>query len=183
MPSEPDDSSERDARLMAGIRGSLENSVSRLREAGARDEALGAFVAPRRLVIFTKKAAMVPLGRVWRLGVFLLDHEARLFAVGSSTRAVEPGYPGYQSISAEDRRDFRAAAFRGSFAEGETVNFNATEIALDPAALRASSDPLFIRDNRALVRWMPSAPDEAARELDAYLSERVGLLLESPGAS
>ena len=162
------------------IRKSLETTVERLREAGARDEALAIFVPRRRVLLFTRSASFIPLGRVWRLGVFLLDPEGRLFHTGSTTRAVAPGYPGYQSHSAEERRGYRTAAYRGPFAAGETVNFGATLIDLDPDALRDSPGPLFIAGDRALVRWNPSATAETAIEFHAYLEERVGLLLEPP---
>jgi hypothetical protein len=129
--------------------------------------------------LFTKKAAMLPIGRVWRLGVLLLDADAQLYVTGSTTRALEPGRPAYQSLSAEQRREYRAAAFRGRFARGETVNFDAVPLVLDPAELRLSTGVLFVRDNRALVRWSVSAPD-ASVDLEAYLSDRVGLLLDPP---
>lgn len=169
-----------DAAISDGIRQSLETTVERLREADARDEALASFVPRRRVLLFTKGASFIPLDRVWRLGVFLLDREGRLFATGSTTRAVAPGYPGFQSHSAEERRGYRAAAFTGPFVPGETVNFGATLVDLDTDALRHSAGPLFIADGRALVRWNTQATAETAIDFHAYLNERVGLLLEPP---
>lgn len=165
---------------MAGIREALDDAVDRLATAGARDEALAMFVPSRQVLLFTRKARMVPLGRVWRLGVFLLARDGTLHATGSITRAVAPGYPGYQSVSAESRREHRAAAFRGPFQAGEPVNFDASVIELDVASLRSSADPLFLRDDTPLVRWSPTAGDEAAVPFDAYLEDRVSLLLNPP---
>jgi hypothetical protein len=169
-----------DERITAALRAHLAAAVSQLEAAGARDEALARYEPSRKVLLFTKKPAMVPLGRVWRLGVFLLDSNGILYATGSTTRAVAPGYPGYQSLSAENRREHRAAAFRGPFARGETVNFDAAPLDLDAAALRSSRGPLFVRDDTPVVRWSPSAGDAAAVPFDAYLGERVSLLVDPP---
>jgi hypothetical protein len=130
--------------------------------------------------LFTKEASFIPIGRVWRLGVFLLDSEATLYEAGSTTRAVAPGYPGYQSSSAEERRGYRAAAFKGPFAPGETVNFGAKLVDLDVEALRVSRGALFLEDGRPLVRWNASATADTAMDFPAYLDERVSLLSEPP---
>lgn len=172
-----------EAAISDGIRRSLDDAVRRLGEADARDEALAIFVPRRRVLLFRKEASFIPLERVWRLGVFLLDREGTLFQTGSTTRAVAPGYPGYQSHSAEERRGYRAAAFRGPFHPGETVNFAATLIDLDPDALRDSPGPLFISDGTALVRWNPSATAGTAMTFDTYLDERVSLLANPPSGA
>jgi hypothetical protein len=169
-----------DAAISEGIRQAIDAAVGRLRNADAHDEALASFVPRRRVLLFTKEASFIPLDRVWRLGVFLLDHEGVLFQTGSTTRAVAPGYPGFQSRSAEERRGYRAAAFKGPFGPGETVNFGAKPVDLDLDSLRDSPGPLFVADGRALVRWNPSASAATAMDFHAYLSERVGLLLEPP---
>jgi hypothetical protein len=169
-----------DERISAGIRAVLDRAVRRLSEAGARDEALAMFVEPRRVLLFTKDATMVPIGRVWRLGVLLLDRSGGLYATGSITRAVEPGRAAYQSLSAESRREYRAAAFRGPFDRGETVNFDAPAIPLTSAELRSSTGPLFLRGDQPMVRWNTSPGDDAAVELDAYLADRVELLIDPP---
>ena len=166
-----------------GIRFLIVNARNRLADASAPDEALATFVPEHRGRLFMKKAAMLPLGRVWRLGVLLLDADAQLYQTGLTTRALEPGRPAYQSVSAEQRREYRAAAYRGKFARGETVNFDATPIVLDPAALGSSTDALFVRGDRAFVRWSSTAPDDAAVDLEAYLNDRVGLVLEPPAGA
>ncbi len=168
---------ELDAAL-AEIERALAAAVARLSGAPAATETLARFEPPRRrALLFTREAKMVPLGRVWRLGVFLLGPDGALYATGHTTRAVDPRHPGYQSVSAEERRGFRAAAFRGPFERGATVNFDAEPIALDPDSLRASTGPLVLRSGQPLVRWSASAPDTALRPFAAYLNERVELLL------
>jgi hypothetical protein len=169
-----------EAAILEGIRSRLDAAVERLRATDARDEALAIFVPRRRVLFFMKDASFIPLGRVWRLGVFLLDRDATLFEAGTTTRAVAPGYPGYQSSSAEERRGYRAAAYKGPFAPGETVNFGAKVVDLDPEALRASRGPLFLEEGRPLVRWNSSATADTAMDFHAYLDERVTLLSHPP---
>lgn len=170
-----------DDQVVGDIRDLIADAAGRLAAATAHDEALAEFVPPKRVLLFTKDAAMKPLGRVWRLGVFLLGHDGTLYRVGLTTRAVEPGYPGYQSVSAENRRGYRAAAFKGKFARGETVNFDAEPIELDAEILRTTDGPLVLRDNAPLVRWNPAA--DTAVPLAGYLNERVALLLDPPAGA
>jgi hypothetical protein len=82
------------------------------------------------------------------------------------------------AVSTEERREIRAAAFRGPFPPGSTIDYDAPVI--DLAALRDAPGPLFLRDDRVLVRWSLSAPDDAARDLAPYVAERVDLLLHPP---
>lgn len=161
----------------------IDDATQHLRAADVRTEVLAEFVPRRRvLLLFPKAASFTPVDRVWRLGVFLLNRDGTLFAVGSTTRAVPPGYPGFQSISAEERRGYRAAAFAGPFDEGETINFGAQAIELTADALRGGSGPLFISQGRPLVRWNPSATADTAPEFGAYLVERADLLSQAFGA-
>jgi hypothetical protein len=164
-----------DEQVVVGVQAALKKAAAQLAAAGARDEARATFVPPRKLLLVTKKARMVPVARVWRLGVFLLDRDGTLYATGELTRAVEQGRSNKQSLSAERRREYRAAASRSSFTPGETVNFDAPVIALEPDALRSSSGPLFIHDGRAWVRWNAATP---AVDFDAYVADRVSLLVD-----
>lgn len=172
-----------DEAISSGIPQALRAAVERLSEADARDEALAEFVPRRRVLLVAREASFIPLGRVWRLGVFLLDRQGRMLETGSTTRAVAPGYPGYQSRSTEERRGYRAAAHRGSFLPGETVNFGATPLNLDPSALRDGCGPLFIADGRLLVRWNPSVTASTAIDFPGYLNERVDLLIHPPAGA
>jgi hypothetical protein len=173
-----------DEQIAADIRALIARAADELARADARDEALARFVPARRTFVIMRRPVMVPLGRVWRLGVFLLGvvragEQTTLYATGSTTRAIEPGRPGYQSQSAEIRRAYRAAAFAGPFDRGETVNFDARVIDLHAERLRASSGPLVIQGERPMVRWT-TAMDEATISLDEYLKDRVALLTHPP---
>jgi hypothetical protein len=161
--------------MIAGIRESLARAVQRLEEAGVADEALATFTTPKRVLFVQRAPVMLPVGRVWPLGVLLLGRDGSLHATGKITRAVPPGYPGYQSPGIEVRRGYRAAAHAGRFAEGDTVNFDTTEIAID--AVDAASSPLFVDGGMARVRWNSTNPTQS-RPLDAYLADRVGLLVD-----
>ncbi|MEL4318178.1 hypothetical protein WJX64_04105 [Leifsonia sp. YIM 134122] len=174
---------ENDDAVMSGIRTLLTDAASRLALAGARDEALGEYVPARRKLLVTRRAVMVPRGRVWRLGVLLIDPDGAVYREGLTTRAVPPGRTQYQSESAEVRRAYRDAAFRGRFSEGETVNFDATPIVLDAAELRASTGVLFVRGDEPLVRWSATAGDDAAIPLERYLRDRVDLLVNPPAGA
>ncbi|HEV7184469.1 MAG TPA: hypothetical protein VGN33_08220 [Leifsonia sp.] len=167
-----------DRQAIAGIRAALADAVGRLDAADARDEALATFIPRHRRMLITHEAVLRPVGRVWRLGVLLLGRDGALYATGSITRATEPGRPAYQSLSAEDRRAYRAAAIRGHFAAGETVNYDAVPIELDAPSLRASAGPLLLRGGHALVKWSPTAAGTV--DFATYLADRVGLLTDPP---
>jgi hypothetical protein len=167
-----------DDAAVARIRSLAVDAVERLSAAGARDEALALFVPRHRRMLITREASLQPSGRAWRLGALLLGRNGYLYATGSITRAVEPGRPAYQSQSAEQRRAYRAAAMRGHFEPGETVNYDYEPITLDAASLRSAEGPLVLREGAVLVRWSASADD--AVDFERYLSERVGLLTDPP---
>jgi hypothetical protein len=165
---------------VGAVRDLLWGLARTLEAKGARDEALAEFVPAHRVLGIPRQAALKPVGRVWRLGVLLLDREGLPRATGGITRAVPPGHPGHVAVSAEQRREVRAAAFRGRFPPGETVNYDTQPIELTAASLTTTTGPLFLADGKALVRWSVSAPDEAAAGLEPYLRERVDLLLHPP---
>jgi len=172
-----------DARILADIRMLLAQAVERLTSSGARDEALAEYVPERRTLLVTRKPMLRPLGRVWRLGVFLLGADGTLYETGSATRALEPGRPAYQSQSAERRREYRAAATRGRFPQGETVNFDARPVKLEADALRSSTGRLFLEGDRPRVRWSAAAGDADAVDLAGYLADRVELLADPPAGA
>lgn len=182
MDAESDDA-HNDARIAAALRDILDQTVNRLEAAHAPDQVLATYIPPRRGLLMMKKAIMEPLGRAWRLGVFLLKLDGTLYATGSITNASEPGHPNFQSLSGEDRRAVRAAAARGPFTVGETINYDAPMIRPDVSSLRSSSGPLFIRGDHVMVRWSPSLGDGSAVEFVTYLAERVDLLMHPPEGS
>jgi len=168
-----------DERAIGEVRAALGEAVDALTRASAADEALARYEPPTRRMLVTRKSRMVPLGRVWRLGVVLLDADGRLYATGSTTRAVDPKWPQHVAVSAEERRDRRGAAFRGPFAPGETVDFDAEPIELTPAGLTAGSSPVFLDGGRVLVRWAPGDPG-LTRGFVGYLREHVALAVDPP---
>ena len=107
-----EDEALRDARAL------LAAAADRLREGRAPDEALAEFEPARRRLGVMRKPRMRPLGRVWRLGVLLLEPGGGVRATGGITRAVPPGHVRYAAVSIEARREVRAAAHRGPFPEG-----------------------------------------------------------------
>ena len=173
-----DDGTDEDA--IGRIRASVQDAVRALSATGARHEALAEYEGARRRLLIPREPVLRRVGAVWRLGVFLLDESGTLRATGTLVRATPPGRAQYQSQSAEDRRSLRAAAQRGRFHDGETVNFDAPLIPLDATALRDASGPLLLRDGRALVRWSAAASDADARDFEGYLAERVDLLAHPP---
>jgi hypothetical protein len=178
MPDADDAGSDDAAAVVGRLRTVIAGAVEQLRANGASDEALATFVPARRVLFVEKRPVMRPLGRVWRLGVFLLGHDGTLYATGSITRASDPKYRGFQSVSAEIRREHRAAAFRGPFTRDEAVNFDATVIPLETGSLSGATAPLLLDGTRALVRW--SAGSAATVEFESYLTERVKLLVQPP---
>lgn len=175
---------ERDEEAVSALRAAVEDTVAALRGADARDEALAVYEERRRKLLVMREPVLRPAGRVWRLGVLLLDPEGGLRATGSIVRATEPGRSQYVSVSAETRRAYRAAAERGHFRDGETVNFDAEPVTLEAESLRAAATsgrgPLFLRDGRVLVRWSSSVSDADARDAVDYLRERADLLAHPP---
>ena len=168
-----DDAVERAKRL-------LREAADRLAGAGIADEAVAEFEPAGRRLGIPRRARLRPVGRGWRLGVLLLQGDGTVRATGSVTRAVPPGHPGHMAVSTEERREVRAAAFRGPFPPGSSVNYDAPVIPLTADALRDATGPLLLRDDAVRVRWSLSAGDDAARDLEPYLAERVGLLLDPP---
>jgi hypothetical protein len=196
-----------DAAAIERVRAALADAAARLAAADARTEARARYQPAHRTLGVPRAERLIPAGRVWRLGVLLLGADAdestaerapTLYATGALTRPHEPGRSTYIAASAERRRELRVAAYRGHFAPGESVNFNAPPIALDeslvevPGALPlgasrregpspsvAASGPLLVRDGAALVRWSPTAPDALA-DFESYLADRVALLVTPP---
>lgn len=169
------------------FRAAVDSAVERLTAAGAREEALAVYEGRRRKLLITREPVLRPAGRVWRLGVLLLDRDGGLHATGAIVRATEPGRTQYVSVSAETRRAYRAAAERGHFRDGETVNFDAEPVSLEvddlcEAAARRGA-PLFLRDGRVWARWSASVSDADARDAVAYLAERVDLLADPPAGA
>jgi hypothetical protein len=157
-------------------------AAEQLAAAGVRDEALGVYEQPKSRFGVKREPLIRPLGRVWRIGALLLDRSGNVWATGSITRVTEPGRAQFVAHSAEVRRAYRAAAQRGHFDPGDTVNHGATPIPLDDTLIArpdsATTGPLVVRDGEPFVRWAPTA--EATIPLEEYLADRVDLLVHPP---
>jgi hypothetical protein len=159
----------------------LAEAADRLGAAGTRDEALGEYVEPKPVLGIRRDPTIRSLGRVWRVGALLLgsspETTGQVWATGSITRVIEAGRAQFVSVSAEVRRAYRAAAAKGHFAPGDTVNHGATPIPLDDSLVDGSGT-LFVRDGTPRVRWSATAGTDVP--LADYLDDRVGLLVAPP---
>ncbi|MFT4305995.1 MAG: glutaminase [Microbacterium sp.] len=153
--------------------------AARARLAPVPREALGQWRAPKRVLGISRAPRLWPAGTAWHLGVLLLSDDA-LLATGEIVRAREEVRRGFAAESQRERSEVAAAAFRGGFAEGQTVHVGWRELDLDAVAdvpASAASAPLVVRDGVVLVAWSPrGAPIPLAR----YLDERVALALDPP---
>lgn len=174
MESQPDLASAAASALRA-----CEAMAAQLSAAGAPSESLAEYVAPRRVLLMPRPARMLPVGDVWRLGTLLLGTDGRLHSLGAATRARERGRASYQSESREVRRDIAAAALRGGYTVGTAVNYDTHELELTPASIAAlgADDPIGFAAGEVRVRWRPGAPLDGGPTLEAYLRDRVELLL------
>jgi hypothetical protein len=156
-------------------------AVSALRAGAARDEILADFVPERRVLGLPRAARMMPIDRVWRLGVLLLTADGSAYGTGRVVRAERQARRSITAEAVAEQRAYRAAAVKGGIAEGETVNFDASRVDLDQLARSGASGPLVLGDDgRAVfVRWSPSQP-EALSPLERYLADRVELLVRPP---
>jgi hypothetical protein len=166
------------------MRGCAE-AAERLQAAGVPAEALAEYVAPKRVLLWTRPATMRSLGEVWRIGPLLLGAAGELYALGHATRAAERGRPGYQSLSREARREIAAAALRGGYPAGTPVNYDAVRIPLSAEESLEASDhspelPVGYADGEFRVRWRPGAPLQGAPTLADFLAERIELLIAPP---
>ena len=149
----------------------LARAVADLERIGAADEAL-AVLRDRGIGRLRGKPYLSPIGRAWRLGVVLLDRLGGLYETGEITRAIEPQIAvTNRSADAELKREYRRAAARGPFPEGETINHGFTPLDLSDAALRDGSGPLSLDGDVVLVRLLSGG----RIPLERYLADRVSL--------
>ncbi|MGK9219556.1 MULTISPECIES: glutaminase [unclassified Microbacterium] len=150
--------------LLADTRGRLRGipreGLGQLREPGRLRGALGA--RPR----------IVRVGEGWHLGVLLLTGDG-LLATGEILRAAEEVRRGYAAESQRRRAELRAMAFRGGFAEGETLHLGWSAIDVDAVADGGADGPLSWQDGVLSVRWSPAG---FLRPLAPYLDEQIDLL-------
>jgi len=152
---------------------------ARARLAGARREALGELIVPRRVLGVGRAPRIVLRGSVWHLGVLLLTEDAVL-ATGDIVRAREEVRRGFTAQSQRRRAELAAAARRGGIAEGSVVHIGWAALDANAVDRGAASGPLALRDGTPSVRW--SAAGGYVR-LAPYLEERIDLLLHPPGGA
>ena len=156
---------------------------ARARLAGAPREALGELVTPRRLFGIPRAPRIERRGAAWHLGVLLLTDDDVL-ATGDVIRARDVARRGYAAESQRRRAELAAAAARGGFAEGESVHVGWRMLHPDdlaPAgAAGADAGPLVDLDGVPSVRWSAAG---GLMPLDAYLAERIALLLAPPAGA
>lgn len=173
------------SELLESVLATVRQAGERLRAAGVDPEDLATYVPERRRLLIKRRATMLPVGYVWRLGSLLVGADGAdpaLFVAGRATRAAVRPHPGNQSVSLEERRDLAAAALHGGFPEGASVHFDAVEVPLTEAGITglAPELPLGIVAGELRVRWRAGAALDGAQTLAAYLDERVELLAHPP---
>lgn len=159
-------------------------TVASLAAADVRTETLADLVPERRVLGIPRPARMTALGRVWRLGVLLLDADGAVYGTGRVIRAERAARKSVTANAVAEQRALRAAAVKGGIPEGETVDFAATAVDFDRLAGTGASGPLVIGGDgrggaKVLVRWSPTQPD-ALIGFEAYLIDRADLLLHPP---
>lgn len=150
--------------------------AARARLADTPREALGELVVPRRILGVSRAARVERRGTAWHLGVLLLTEDAVL-ATGDVVRARQEARRGYTAESQRQRAELAAAARRGGFAEGETVHLGWRMLRPEAVDRGEASDPLAADRGVVSVRWSATG---GLVPLEAYLAERVALLLDPP---
>lgn len=145
--------------------------AARARLAAAPREPLGEWASGRRLLGFGRSPRIVRVGEAWHLGALLVGAEA-LYATGEVLRAREDVVRGFTAQSQRERAERAAAAFRGGFAEGETVHLGWSPIDVEAVDAGGASGPLSGAGGTVMIRWSASA---AARPLADYISDQLAL--------
>lgn len=153
---------------LAEARAALAAAIERLTASGARTEALVEWRAGRRIGPIRRPEVLAPIGRVWRLGVLLLEPDGTLRRTGQVIQAQTLRFDNHQSDRAAARRELRVALERAGIPPGDTANVDAVPVAL-AEVLRIS--------------WNGSGDPATLVPLPAYFAERVELLADPPGGA
>ena len=152
--------------------GRLRSLVTELRASNAPQEWLATYTPTRGIGPFAKPDRFRTAGHAWRLGVLLLDADARLYSTGEVTRAIEPGRAAVnRSAEGERRRMIRAAASR-SVPRGDVINFGFSPIDTSADAVLAGLGWLAVLGGRVVVKLEAGA----SADLETYLADRAKLL-------
>ena len=169
-----------DLAAFSEIRAVLSWVLTQLVTFEAKTEQLGDFVPAHKVLGFPRRARMLRVGEVWRLGIFLIDRDGTLLRASDNTRVVESPHIAHVSAYRTERHELMDSAFRAGFPAGSIVNFNATTLMLDAEGLAVPAHPLFRRGPHAFVRWRAGASDADALLFETYMAERLELLLNPP---
>jgi hypothetical protein len=102
--------------------------AAQLAAAGARDEALVVVHPGGRVLGIPRPDRWQLVGRAWRLGELLLDHEGRVYRIGTVIRAITPkDFNADKSVAAEAHRERQREAAKRGF-EGDVVNRGFVEV-------------------------------------------------------
>lgn len=151
-------------------------SAARARLQDLPREALGEIVEPRRILGIARAPRVSRVDTAWHVGVLLLSDDA-VYAVGDIVRSREGVPRGFTAESQRQRAEVAAAAFRGGFADGETVHVGWTMLDPDVVDRGGASGPLALVDGVPSVRWSAAG---GWAPLAGYLDERIALLREPP---
>ncbi|WP_166986913.1 hypothetical protein [Canibacter zhoujuaniae] len=158
-------------------------AVRDLQNAGARPEVLANWRRRRKLLLFGGKWRLETLGEAYRVGVLLLTESGEIWCAEGQTRAAKRERLGVVSNSQEYRRDLAGLAYDSGYATGTVINFGCTKMPQDEQDLRAlAADPqavIALSGNTLKVRWRAAADLAQAPSLEAYLRDRVSLILEN----
>ncbi|MEZ3159031.1 glutaminase [Microbacterium sp. BWT-B31] len=149
---------------------------ARVRLADAPRVAVGEVVEPRRILGIARASRIVPRGTAWHLGAVLLTDDGML-ATGEVVRSRLSARRGYTAESQRRRGELAEAAHRARYPEGTPVHLGWTRVDLDALARGEASGPLAVIDGVPSVRWSPAA---GYQPLEAYLAERIDLLVHPP---
>ena len=166
-------------RALIDARAALVRAAERLAAAGATPELLVETVPAHRVLgVIPRRESFRRTGEGFLLGALLVTARGDAAEPGRIARASRQVLPGHQSESARARKELRQRLLDARLPEGSTVVIDSRPIPLDdPTAMAAERGPLVLRDDTVLVRWIPSAPDDALRPLGPYLAERLDLAL------
>lgn len=142
-------------------------------------DGLGELVIPKRFLGMGRAPRIVPRGDAWHVGTLLIGDQ-EVAAVGDILRSRAEVRRGFTAEAQRERAALQAAAFRGGFAEGATLHLDYTPIDLAAVESGGSSGPLALRDGIPSIRWSAAG---GWMPLETYLSDRIGLLLDPPGAA
>ncbi|MCD7101642.1 hypothetical protein [Pseudoclavibacter sp. 13-3] len=161
------------------VRELLGQAVGSLREAGSRDEALARYVPPQRRWVFTRRARLEPVCRVWRIGMLLANEAGDAWIVGTTTRVLEPAWPRNTALAIEERRRLQELAWNGPFERGDTVNFEAVPIDLSSGGHgETEACPFVDVDGEIMVRWDPHTTGTQLQPFAEYVAEQIRLRID-----